>query len=608
MADRADDLKRDERVPSELLDDIARAGTENDIFDLLTAAAPPTARLIREQMRGRLIPILKERFRALGSAASASKTAEAWLTKPGSADSENTQGHEFVPQDTPLWDEPVDPGVLDEVVAVLERYSDQPEANLHAAALWVVRSHCHDLFGVSPILLLTSATHRCGKTSTLIPILRLVNRGMLSSNISPAALYRAVEAWRPALCIDEGDTFMKLNDDLKGLLNAGHTRDTAFILRCEGDNSELRMFSTWAPKVLAAIGRMPATVEDRSIRLVLRRKALEVGKEDAFEVDVVRAVCEPVRRRLARWVHDEGAAFSEVLPERPKGINDRAWNNWKPMFAIATIAGGEWPERARKAAIALSGGDEDEDTVTLAVRHIKAAFQDDDRLSTSELLKSLIERDDGPWAKWWADDVEHGRMKAPASRLAKILKPLDITPKQMWVDGQNQRGYERESFGSVWDVYAPGDWLTYAPASLDEETRTAPTPQENARNVRDARTLSRPGLRPSVPTVPSVFSEGPREGKNAPENGLSSHDSESGGEIQDAHQAAVDLVRAELGAEVVDDPRELERLDLARQADFVHAWNRRLDAKAEGLEASEPELSPAERMFRRHQAQVESSP
>ncbi len=38
-----------------------------------------------------------------------------------------------------------------------------------------------------------------------------------------------------------------------------------------------------------------------------------------------------------------------------KELNDRARDAWEPLIAIADIAGGHWPERARKAAVTLAG-------------------------------------------------------------------------------------------------------------------------------------------------------------------------------------------------------------------------------------------------------------
>ena len=97
----------------------------------------------------------------------------------------------------------------------------------------------------------------------VVVLRHLCRAPLLSGNITPAALFRAVEAWKPTLLIDEADTFAKMSDELRGILNAGHTRDTAFVVRAEGDSNEPRMFSTWAPKMVAAIGRLPDTIEDR---------------------------------------------------------------------------------------------------------------------------------------------------------------------------------------------------------------------------------------------------------------------------------------------------------------------------------------------------------
>src|SRR5262249_50093929 len=139
----------------------------------------------------------------------------------------------------------------------------------------------------------------------------------------------------------------------------GHTRDTAFVVRSEGDANEPRLFSTWAPKAVAAIGRLPDTVEDRSIRVTLTRKPAGVEKRNAFDPEGVRADCGDVRRRLARSMLDSRDAIAAARPERPSGLHDRAWNNWRPLLAIAVAAGRGWKERAKRAAVAVQAGDED---------------------------------------------------------------------------------------------------------------------------------------------------------------------------------------------------------------------------------------------------------
>ena len=75
----------------------------------------------------------------------------------------------------------------------------------------------------------------------------------------------------PTLLIDEADTFLKENDELRGILNTGHRRGGQ-VTRTVGDDHEPRQFSTWAPAVIAMIGRLPDTLNDRSVVISLRRR------------------------------------------------------------------------------------------------------------------------------------------------------------------------------------------------------------------------------------------------------------------------------------------------------------------------------------------------
>ena len=62
-----------------------------------------------------------------------------------------------------------------------------------------------------------------------------------------------------------------------------------------------------------------------------------------------------VRRQAARWAADNFDNLIDPDPAIPQALNDRAADNWRPLLAIADMAGGEWPQRAREAACVLSG-------------------------------------------------------------------------------------------------------------------------------------------------------------------------------------------------------------------------------------------------------------
>ena len=65
------------------------------------------------------------------------------------------------------------------------------------------------VLAISPVLGITSPTPECGKTTCLTLLGALVPRACPASNITTAALFRAVEKWQPTLLIDEADTFLE---------------------------------------------------------------------------------------------------------------------------------------------------------------------------------------------------------------------------------------------------------------------------------------------------------------------------------------------------------------------------------------------------------------
>ena len=120
---------------------------------------------------------------------------------------------------------------------------------------------------------------------------RLVPRPLPTANITPAALFRVIEAAKPCLLIDEADSFARDNDELRGVINSSHCVLDAFVVRAvpAGDDYEARRFSTWAPMAIASIGKVAATIADRSITIGMERKApgqavarMRADRDDGF--------------------------------------------------------------------------------------------------------------------------------------------------------------------------------------------------------------------------------------------------------------------------------------------------------------------------------------
>jgi hypothetical protein len=178
------------------------------------------------------------------------------------------------------WDCPVSGAeLLDEIKTAFDKYIVLPDGAGEAFALWVLHAWTMDAGDISPFMVLVSPTKRCGKTSVMTILYYLTPKSELTSNISASALFRYIEEVRPTLLIDEADSFLKDNEEMRGILNSGHTRTAAHVIRNVEVNGEHkpRRFSTWAPKAIATIRELADTIEDRSIITTMQRKPKEAA-------------------------------------------------------------------------------------------------------------------------------------------------------------------------------------------------------------------------------------------------------------------------------------------------------------------------------------------
>jgi putative DNA primase/helicase len=286
------------------------------------------------------------------------------------------------------------------------------------AALWVIHTHAHDAAFISPRLVALSPTKRCGKSSLFRSLARMARRPLPTSNISPTAMFRVIEAANPTLFCDEmssiGDP--ERATEIRGIVNSSHCRADARVIRNVpvADGYEPRAFSTWAPMALAYIKHVDDQIRDRSVIIPMQRKApdqavaqMRLDQDQGFS---------GLARKAARWASDHLDVLRQADPDVPRKLNDRAADNWRCLLAIADQAGGPWPERARTAAVALSTDADDEDTISVEVlRDLKAVFDTlmADRLASEAIVAHLAGMEGRPWA-------EFGR---PASRSPRTNWP-----------------------------------------------------------------------------------------------------------------------------------------------------------------------------------------
>lgn len=274
----------------------------------------------------------------------------------------------------------------------------------------------------------------------------MTNKGITASNISPAAFFRTIEKYQPTLLVDEADTFLKDNEELRGVLNSGHTRATAFVVRVQGDDHEPVKFSTWGPKAIAMIGALPDTLQDRSVVVSLRRKtpSEKVVKPGAlFEQEA-----DEIRRACRRWADDHMDLLREAEPDIPETNNDRMTDNWMPLIAIADLAGGPWPELMRKSMLGMVDGTDDSIGPKL-LKDIQEIFKTRQRMFSEELVEALTNKKESPWCDW-------NRGKGLTQNgLAGLLNPFNIHSKAMRIGDKLRKGYSAECFEDAFKRYIP---------------------------------------------------------------------------------------------------------------------------------------------------------
>jgi hypothetical protein len=351
--------------------------------------------------------------------------------------------------------------LLDAVDGFIGTYVVLSTEQRTAVTVWTAHTHAIDAAEATGYLHVNSPEREAGKSRLLETLEHLVRDPLLTMNTSEAALFRSLAERPRTLLFDEvdalfGDKQRREHEDLRALLNAGHRRG-ATVIRCIGEGAKQRVqdFPVFGAKCLAGIGDLPETIASRSIAIQMQRKSRDEPVA-RFRLREVRAASEPIRANLAEWATTAGTDLAEARPDLPDELSDRAQDSWEAMFAIADAAGGDWPDRARDAAIVLAAGSTEQATSEgaelLTAIHAVFDIYDDTKITTNDLIIALAAIPESPYTGWIDNDSPQSW--APRA-LARKLKPYKINPGQVWIDGQNHRGYARSDFEDAWKRWIP---------------------------------------------------------------------------------------------------------------------------------------------------------
>lgn len=347
------------------------------------------------------------------------------------------------------WPDQVDPATLfNEIKTVISRFIVCSKEIAITCSLWITMTWTIGAVDTAPLMVITAPEKRCGKTLLLSLLSRLSYRAITASSISPAALFRTIEAWTPTLFIDEADACLKDNEELRGILNSGHTRDSAYVIRTVGDEFKPTKFRTFGAKAIAGIGQIADTLMDRAVVMELRRKT------SGEKVDRIRnadpALFDKLRSKLARFAEDNSQFVRQAQPPLPDKLNDRSQDNWHPLLALAMSAGDKWLQNGTEAALKLSGNENEPQTIgTELLSDIQKVFKEKkvDHISTADIINSLCTDDERPWKSY-----SKGFSITPR-QLANKLKTYGIHSKTVRIGDDTAKGFEKDQFAEAFSRY-----------------------------------------------------------------------------------------------------------------------------------------------------------
>lgn len=358
---------------------------------------------------------------------------------------------------------------LEKAVSAFRKYTVQPSHHEYAAlALYVAYTHAAVAFDYAPRLLVTSAEKRSGKSRTLEIIGELCHRPLKTANASNAAIYRSIQAGEPiTLIFDEADTLFgtknkaEQNEDLRGLINSGFQKGMP-VLRVENFKDPVA-YESFSPVVMAAIGSLPDTITDRAINIrVKRRKPSE--RVTAYRLRQASEL-HAIRDDLSEWINPHLEELGSMVPTTP--LEDRAADLWEPLFAVADLAGGEWPERARQAGLYFTEQaaftDQDSSSGIELLRDLEHVLQlvKGDFAPSSSLVELLKSKEDSRWLE----------ELLTTRGLASKLKPYGVFPSS----NGTHRGYKVPALRDVFDRY-----LTSPASEPSEPSGVAVSSQKKA--------------------------------------------------------------------------------------------------------------------------------
>jgi hypothetical protein len=323
------------------------------------------------------------------------------------------------------------------VHSFLERHVDAKPHQLIGMALWPFHTHIYNKFDVSPRLAILSPVEETGKSTALKILLGMAWKPKLL--IDPrSTIYHFSQSH--TLLIDEVDN-VRMDKDLRGILNAGHGRDGVVPRKIDG---EMILFPVFGPVALAGIGSLPGPLLSRSVIIRMHRSYSKMRfssityAEELANIGIkIEQWAEQVKSKLVNLNLDP------TMP--PIVTKGRGAENWRVLISIANALGRG--DIAREAAIQFAKEDAPTNRKLELLHDVRIVFDEAQAevLPSHTLLARLFKLDNG-LGEW---------SRLTLTILAHILSDFQIKNKPTrWSEYRRlERCYIRADFEEMWRRY-----------------------------------------------------------------------------------------------------------------------------------------------------------
>jgi hypothetical protein len=194
------------------------------------------------------------------------------------------------------------------------------------------------------------------------------------------------------------------------------------------------------------IGEVPDTIADRSIVVKMARKLTTETCAPLALLDTTE-----IRAKCARFALDSRDTITRAPKIRSENLNDRAADTFDPLLVIARMAGPDWEQKLRTAALALSPVNDAEHSHSGLILDIIDLFvlTGSEKMFTRDIITRL--RDGG---------LKSHTLKSShinEYQISKILRHYGVRPLNLRIGKEVHRGYLADDFREAMTRYVSED-------------------------------------------------------------------------------------------------------------------------------------------------------